>query len=353
MLYLSLIISLTFGWFITNKSKNYSNNTNPLVSVIVAFKNEENNITDLINTVKQQSYSNFEVIFIDDHSIDNSLQIVKNNIQDNFKIIELSNIEFGKKRAISKGVENSTGELIVFTDADCYAGIDWLKGIVEFYNSNNFEFIISPVKYNNDNNFFKALFSLDFLSLQASGAGATNIFMPFICNSANLAFKKSNWEHISNLNEGKFVSGDDIFLLHNFVNKFGAKKVGYLFSQKAIVTTKPPNSINLFFKQRMRWASKAKGYKNIMSVFSSYTVFLFNLSILVLLIFSLFSHLFIEYFLLLFLLKIISDLPILVVSSIFFKQTKLLFYYIPMQLIYFIYIPVIAVLSLFLKIKWK
>ena len=88
--------------------------TNTKVSILIANYNGEKFIPDCINSLKEQTYKNIEVIFFDDFSKDNSI----NEIFDNIKIIEnkkKTNIgSFNQMNAYKKAFELSTGEIILF-----------------------------------------------------------------------------------------------------------------------------------------------------------------------------------------------------------------------------------------------
>ena len=120
--YIFLIGFFTYGWYKLKKNKKSNNNNLTKISLIVAFRNEEKNLSNIVQDIINQDYppKKTEVIFINDHSEDKSTEILKELIikKDNFKILELKELT-GKKQALKLGIKNSTGNLIVSTDADC------------------------------------------------------------------------------------------------------------------------------------------------------------------------------------------------------------------------------------------
>ena len=92
-----------------------------LISVIVPIYNTEKYLNECIDSIINQTYTNLELILVDDGSNDNSGQICdeysKNN--DFIKVIHQQNM--GISAARNKGLENATGDWIAFVDAD-----DWL-----------------------------------------------------------------------------------------------------------------------------------------------------------------------------------------------------------------------------------
>lgn len=89
---------------------------NPLISVIIPTYNRENTIEKSLQSVVNQTYKTIEIIVIDDGSIDNTENIVK-NIQDE-RILYIKQENKGVSRARNTGILNSKGEYIAFQDSD-------------------------------------------------------------------------------------------------------------------------------------------------------------------------------------------------------------------------------------------
>src|SRR3989344_8151149 len=90
------------------------------ISVVIPICNEEKNIAELYSRIKKTlTNSNFEVIFIDDGSIDNSLNILKSihEKEKNIKVISFFK-NSGKSAAYSAGFEKASGKIIVTLDGD-------------------------------------------------------------------------------------------------------------------------------------------------------------------------------------------------------------------------------------------
>ncbi|MEP0823727.1 MAG: glycosyltransferase, partial [Ignavibacterium sp.] len=101
-----------------------SGSSNTLVSIIVAARNEEKAIRNLLERLILQSYSNYEIIIVDDRSEDRTPDIVR-SFQDkrgNLRLIRITDLDPmmpPKKRALEAGIRESKGEILLFTDADC------------------------------------------------------------------------------------------------------------------------------------------------------------------------------------------------------------------------------------------
>ena len=102
---------------------NLISHTKPKISVILPARNEENFIEKCLNSLLKQDYDNYEIIAIDDNSEDNTGQIIKRLAEKNSKIIHVAAKPkpenwMGKNWACFEGFKRSSGELLLFTDAD-------------------------------------------------------------------------------------------------------------------------------------------------------------------------------------------------------------------------------------------
>jgi len=230
------------------------------ITVLVPFRNEQENLEALCQALIQQTLSSklYEVIFIDDHSTDDSRRIVEETILqlDNFRLISARGE--GKKKAIEKGVEKAKFSFIVSIDADCYPGKEWLEIIGSYLSSSNTDLLIGLVSFNFYKRWFKQFQFFEFASLVFSGAGAAALNKPIMCNGANLVFSKELYLKAKTSVNNGFASGDDIFLLQ--YAKLNGYKIDVLKSRKSVVYTNPLENVTSFFHQRVRWASKSKGY---------------------------------------------------------------------------------------------
>jgi cellulose synthase/poly-beta-1,6-N-acetylglucosamine synthase-like glycosyltransferase len=90
----------------------------PLVTVIVPAHNEEKNIGNLLNTLLDQSYSNLEILVVNDGSTDNTAQIVRDYRRHGVQLLDLPPPNSGKHAALNYGLTIANGEIVVFMDAD-------------------------------------------------------------------------------------------------------------------------------------------------------------------------------------------------------------------------------------------
>ncbi|MCK4361341.1 MAG: glycosyltransferase [Bacteroidales bacterium] len=361
--YVFVILAFTYGWVRLEKFVLSDKEPKTKVSIIIPARNEEQNITDILYDLLKQSYPKnlFEIIVVDDFSTDNTKNLIKDFINSNPGLkIKLITTESGspqisgKKQAIKTGLKNSSAELIVTTDADCRVSKNWLSTIIDFYEKKHPKMIVGPVCFLNDNKWFKKLQSLEFLSLIASGAGAIEIGLPIMCNGANLAYQKQAFDEVNGFEtKNEFVSGDDVFLLLKIRKKWGSSAINFLKNSDAVAYTGAKKSFREFISQRIRWVSKSSGYTDFSITTTALVVYLFNLGLLAGFVFGLFYYELLPVVLIMFIVKLVIDLPILVGITKFVRRRKLLWNYLPLQIIYVIYISFMGIFGNFLKFEWK
>ncbi len=110
---------------------------NPLVSVIIPCFNAERFLEKAVQSVMQQTYSNLEIIIVNDCSTDNCASIIEQLQKKDDRIIVLNNIEnLGISKTLNKAIENSTGKYIARMDADDICFPDRIKKQVDFLEQN-------------------------------------------------------------------------------------------------------------------------------------------------------------------------------------------------------------------------
>ncbi len=347
VLYTALIVWFINGWnsipVFHRKNKIYSTK----VSVIVPFYNSGSSLKKCIEGLIHQNIqtTEYEIILVNDHSVDESEAIAKEFAEKYRRVIFLQNEKKGKKQALLNGISNSTGDLIVTTDADCSHPEFWLANIVEYYELHKPNMVVGPVALKTGKSLFQKFQQIEFVSLVASGAGAIGINHPVMCNGANLAFKKSVFLELDNPFNLKYSSGDDVFLLHS-MKKVDADKIHFLKSADATVVTQAAKNIKSLFKQRNRWVSKTQGYADGDTKFTAFVVFAASFLLVTGLGLIVYNVNFWKPVLFLFLLKTVVDTLFLNQVSSFFKQKKLIKWVTVFELFYVFYVT-ITVMSLF------
>jgi len=251
------------------------------VSVVVAFRDEEAVLGTLLRCLAGQRGVHYEVVLVDDGSRDGSVAIAEHFIHSRlpgapaFRV--LSNAGEGKKRALTTGVRAASGNVIVTTDADCTMGERWLKGLVATLVDARVQLVAGPVRILQEGAFFEDLQAIELASLMGVSGATMASGRPTMCNGANLAFRKAAFVAVDGYagNLG-IASGDDEFLMRKVFARY-PEGLRYVANPAAVVTTQAASTLALFFRQRVRWASKWRHNTSVLA--RGVAVFMFLLQV--------------------------------------------------------------------------
>lgn len=365
IIYTAIILRYLEGWtalpiFETKEKRP----TTPL-SILIPARNEADNILHCLNAILAQNYPTdlLEIIVIDDHSTDNTADLVKQLAQPNIHLIHLADFvekdstQSFKKKAIEIAVGQASGTLIITTDADCIMGENWLKLLVAYYEEHQPAFIAAPVIFYDEKNVFQRFQALDFVSMMGvTGAGIHRKFQ-HLCNGANLAYERAAFYEVNGF-EGidQLASGDDLMLIQKMATRF-PDRIGFIKNPDAATFTTPKQTLQSFMSQRIRWATKTTAYPDFRVTMTWALVWLFCVSIPVSLLLAFFFGLKMLWFgLAQLLVKIIIDYIFLRKVAIDLRRKDLvsLPVYIPSIFMELTYIIVIGALGNIIKnYEWK
>jgi cellulose synthase/poly-beta-1,6-N-acetylglucosamine synthase-like glycosyltransferase len=326
------------------------------VSVIIAARNEETTLPLLVQDLQQQTHPThlFEVLIVDDFSTDATAQLL-NTLPPNFRMLHPDGLpeHSSKKKAITKGVAESRGELLLITDADCRVGPKWITTVASFYERNNAAFIAAPVRFTGQNTLVEWLQVLDFITLQGITAASVSARFHTMCNGANLAYTKTAFNSVGGFRGiDQVPTGDDMLLMHKIWKKDPAA-VYYLKSKEAVVSTAPMGTWKEFLMQRRRWASKTLVYDDYRIIAVLGFVLVLNLLPFLLLVASLFHAINVVYLLHFFLAKSVIEWPFVFSVAQFFNQQKLMRYFFLLQPLHVLYTVVVGIWSQVGTYQWK
>ena len=329
------------------------------ISVIIPFRNESQNILKSLRSIEGLNYpeDKFEVIYIDDNSTDDSFDLAESGrTKNNIKIIRLPYEADGrgnKKNAIQYGIDNSRGDIIVTTDADCTHHKNWLHNIVRCFDVGT-AFVAGPVAFTQTPGLFSELQGLEFEGLILAGAGLIGAGSPVICNGANIAYRKEVFEEVKGLSDNLNLSSGDDELLMQKISRLTDHQIKFCADREAVVLTDPNTSLGNFFNQRKRWASKSLFYKDP------------GLILQLILIFFFYTGLFVQTFLILaghyeFLVTLVLSLAAKILpeyliikkgEQLFFSRKKKSLFLIT-EILQVPYIIITAFAGLFGSFSWK
>lgn len=357
-LFIFFIYFLLVFWLVMAWRRLTSRKTPPfvtdqvLVSIIIPVRNEEETIHDLLIDILKQSYKNFEVIVVNDHSDDRTEGVVIPFTMRDRRFRILQNSGQGKKSALTRGILASKGEIIITTDGDCRVGGDWLHGMLNAFQNSNTQLVFGSVRLLQDS-FFSNLQALEFVSLIGTAAASASKGLPTMCNGANLAFRKSAFIEVEGYSGNFHIpSGDDEFLMRKVFSRF-PEGISFSSISDTIVTTKAAKDGRAFFHQRIRWAGKWKVNQSFASRLLAVFIFCFQGSVILLPLAVILAWLNPTLAAALLLLKALLESVFLrkVARSLEVKWSWTIF--LVLQIIYPLYVVVVGLISNVGSFEWK
>jgi cellulose synthase/poly-beta-1,6-N-acetylglucosamine synthase-like glycosyltransferase len=328
-------------------------------TIVVPFRNEAKNLPIILSSIENLNYPKelFQFIFVDDDSRDDSLSIIERffaNTQNNIRVLKNTRTSNSpKKDAITSALKSANTEWIITTDADCILPKNWLKTIDNYLQQYQCNMIVAPVSYTANSSSLHQFQLLDFLSLQASTISGFGLQKPFLCNGANLIYKKDVFEKVDGfVNNNSIASGDDVFLFEKFL-QHDKQKVHYLKSEEVIITTSPVNSFKELIHQRVRWASKTANYNLAFGKLIGVQIVIGNGIISASPLFILSNYMSIKTFISMFLIKLFFDYLLINKVAVFQKQKIRFSTYFLSGLIYPYFTILIFLKSITNKYEWK
>lgn len=282
--YFFFLVVLLFGWWRMRSHSEQQPQQEPhTISVIVAMRNEAASIPALLTNLLSQDYPNYEIILVDDHSSDNTNEVVQyfksNDPEHAGKIKLIRNHGTGKKAALTSGVIAATGEIIATTDADVLVPPGWLSHISRAFSSEKIQFVMGGVSLQQDGTLFSDMQAIEFSSLIGTTASTAALKIPTMASGANMAYRRSAFEEVGGYHDNMHIpSGDDEFLLRK-VAALHNDCVRFMNEPGAVVRTRTVSTWSEFFNQRVRWAGKWRYNTSLLTMFTAVYVFLVQLAI--------------------------------------------------------------------------
>lgn len=321
-------------------------------SVIVVYRNEELVLPALLRSLKAQIYNPefMELLFVNDDSHDMSQELLAQFSKDrpSHKIQLLDRVptsKSAKKDGITQALQKASFNHIITTDADCILPSTWIESFNTHYQIHAGALLVAaPIKLSG-RGFLAATQQLEMMALQTITAGAFSIRQPFMCNGANLSFKKSAFLEVNGYKGNDHLSGgDDIFLLE----KIAAEDVlqcHYLKDPKAIVETASKSDCNALIQQRARWARKGKETKSLINKLVAFQVAAMSLLFIISPILYITELIPLRLWIGVYLIKFFTDFVVLVIGNQFLEMKRWSSYFIPNFLIYPFLVLIIGIKS--------
>lgn len=320
-------------------------------SVIIAVKNEVENITPLIISLKKLFYPTdfFEVIIIDDNSTDNSYQLINDAIKEieNINLYKVENKKFlGKKGALAFGIEKAINPYIIITDGDCLPQKNWLISFAAKF-SQGYDLVFGASPFIKKESLINKISCFENLRTTILTFTAATLGHPYSATARSFGFTKSIYEQIGGYkNTTETLSGDDDLFIREAVKQ--KTKIGCIIETGSLVFTNTVISFKEYLKQKARHTSTSfyylPKYKLILSFWH-----LTNLLLLLTPLLILIDNIFIIFFL----IKVLTDIIIIKRMQKLINYNFNYFEIFYLQIIYEFLLIVNFLNSKFSQIKWK
>jgi poly-beta-1,6-N-acetyl-D-glucosamine synthase len=251
------------------------------VALIIPFRNEEKNIKRLAGQLAAFIPGSWEIIWVDDHSEDNSFNLIKQYIRTHgYKTWVLLSAEGdGKKRALQTGISVASAEIIVTTDADVVLSGDTFSQLIPPFTDPAVQLVAGPVISQRQTGSFNAFQQIEWASILLVTGAFFKIGKPLMCSGANLAFRKQAFEAVKGYQGNEqLMSGDDEFLLKKISKTYGSSAAVFHAKKESLVFVPPVQCLEEFLQQRIRWASKWQSHGSFMHAFSAFFAMIFTIA---------------------------------------------------------------------------
>lgn len=363
LLQVCFIIQLYYLLVVQSKFRRYQyknlsvSATQPPVSVVICARNESKNLERYLPYIFNQNYPDFEVIVVNDCSLDDSDEILRvfQNKHPNLKVVTIKEhprFKTAKKFAATLGIKATSNEILLFTDADCKPqSEDWINLMARHYQNPEIEIVLGYSPYNRRKGFLNGLIRYETFQTAINYFSYVLIGIPYMGVGRNLSYKKSLFFKGKGFASHMHIpSGDDDLFVNQNANE---NNVAIEVDKESHTWSAPKTTWSSYWKQKTRHMGASKMYKSNHK---------FNLGVQALSSIG---------FYLFFALCLIFKVQLIAVSTVFFLRfiAQMFVYYSPLQKLnykdlswwfiildpfYYIYLMTVSIANLFIKkMTWK
>jgi cellulose synthase/poly-beta-1,6-N-acetylglucosamine synthase-like glycosyltransferase len=352
-----LVQSLLFCWGLTRLPKRRALPSElPFVSVIVAARNEAQNIARTLDSLVELDYPHdrLEIIISDGASTDRTPDIVEAYAK-RFPFVHLHRADQnrkirGKANAVHQAVERSKGEFIFLTDADCIVQKTWIKETLRFFTDDVGLVcgitIPKELDKTKRDNWFSAMQSLDWCYILGVSSGRASIGFPIGGIGNNFTFRKQTYQEIGGYENIKFSITEDFALFQAILKS--RWKIVFPTLYETHNFTEPMHTAADLYAQKKRWTL---GGLDASAMHSFFALLMFLVHLFTVLGFFFLP---IEYALATLGIKLMSDMLIVLPVLIKLRERWLVRYFFLFELYYFAFVFLVPVVIAFSReVQWK
>ncbi|MEM0939428.1 MAG: glycosyltransferase [Bacteroidota bacterium] len=253
---ITLVISMKISSW-----KSVNANKKPLISIIIAARNESENLKQLIPALLNQKYPRFEIIIGLDRCSDQSVGILENMLSRRIYWIDVQQIPNdwnSKKYVLNEAIKKAKGEWLVFTDADCMPNSDlWVESLSKEM-SDKVEIVLGVSPYFKNGRFLAEFIRFEAFMTYFLYIGMTLFDKPYMGVGRNLAIKRTYFDYLEGYNSIKNVRGGDDDL---FIQKAKEANISVAIGKESLIYSYPSENWNIYKKQKLRHYSVSSYYQ--------------------------------------------------------------------------------------------
>ncbi|MBX2992470.1 MAG: glycosyltransferase [Bacteroidetes bacterium] len=326
----------------------------PTVSIIVAARNEEQNIRRCLESLSHLSYPKelLEILVVNDRSTDKTHEIIEEFavrfpfIQSHTSIPDPDGHLRGKTNAVAQGIERTTGEFIFFTDADCIVPERWVEETVKYYNEPNVG-VVAGFTSLRASTLFEAIQALDWFVLFSIAAATIRLHFPVTAVGNNLSVRRKAYEAVGGYRNIPFSITEDYALFHAVMST-GIYKAKFPVDASTLVQSMPCEDWAGLYRQKKRWFIGGADM-DLKSIALFATGFLFKTLLVINLLAGNVIAVLAAYA-----VKVLSDFMLVRPALTTFRKMRLILYFVPFEVYYIVYVvlfPPIVLLNR--RVSWK
>jgi cellulose synthase/poly-beta-1,6-N-acetylglucosamine synthase-like glycosyltransferase len=238
----------------------------PPISVIIAARNEADNIYENLPFILDQNYPVFEVIVINHQSVDETSHLLNAYQRQfpNLHVIELSknpHLRPGKKLPITLGVKGAKYDHLVLTDADCKpSSRNWLKSVASRYTAGT-ELVLGYGPYVRKKGFLNKVIRFDTAWIAVNYFSMALAKLPYMGVGRNLSYTRFLFNEVHGFKSHySLPSGDDDLFIQE-----AAKKRNFRINidEESYCYSEPAEKWNSWIRQKTRHYSTSDKYQVI------------------------------------------------------------------------------------------
>ncbi len=258
-LVVSIYLVLIILWVFNYKNEQGGLDTTPFVSILIAARNEEDNLTDTLESLLRLDYpmGSYEVLIGDDMSQDRTREVAEaySALHKQFKchpIYKKTIKGNGKANVLAQLIKKAKGEYIFITDADISVPPTWLRSML--LGMDDTTALVTGTSVVEGKGLLAYLQQIDWLFATSMLKAVSDLNIPVTTMGNNMLMRKSVYEEVGGYEAMSFSVTEDLELFNAIKGQY---KTVNLFHPDVLNLSKAQNSLKDLLVQRKRWMTGA------------------------------------------------------------------------------------------------